>query len=650
VGLAAFVFGVCGICGAAGFSDGFPVDQAILARMTASLAHRGPDGSGTWVQGPVGLGHRRLSIVDLSEAGRQPMSNEDGTVWITYNGEVYNHLALRAELERKGHIFRSRTDTETLVHLYEEEGPAFVERLQGMFALAIHDQIRGELHLVRDRVGVKPLLYAQLPGGVVFGSEVRALLEHPSVTPDVDEEALYHYLTFAFAPAPMTMYRGIRKLRPAERITFRRDGSSTSEIYWSPLSPRVAEEVAAMEEPEIEERLLELLRGSISKRLMSDVPFGVFLSGGLDSTANVALMSELIDEPVRTYSTSPRGHPRHDELGHARLVAERFSTDHHEVPIDESDFDAYIPELVRVQDEPLSDWTAIPQHFVSQRARDTGTVVVQVGEGADELFHGYHGYSAHRRYVVPFQRLPASLRRRLGAFAASTTRRAGRGVRHGQLLEDAGRSSIPYWGGSICFRGQLKQELASGLHQGSDSLDFPAAYWHEAAEALPGADIFQRMSYIELKQRLPELLLMRLDRVAMASSVEGREPFLDHELVEFALALPPSMKFRNGVGKHALRRAVEGIVPREVLERRKQGFGTPMAEWMRGAFGERARTTVARSTLMERGLLDRDVADRLFVAHLAGAGDWSYHLWNLYTLAAWHDHWIADRDELAHAA
>jgi asparagine synthase (glutamine-hydrolysing) len=636
---------MCGITGVLALSDDFGVDAAIVRRMADTLTHRGPDDAGTWHEPRerVAFGHRRLSIVDLSSAGHQPMSNEDGSVWITYNGEVYNHAALRAELEAKGHRYRSSTDTETIVHLYEEEGPRCVERLEGMFAFAIWDKRRRELFLARDRIGVKPLYYAPLSNGILFGSETKAIVAHPSFTTELNEEALVDYLTFAFAPTPSTMFRGVRKLAPAERMTITADGRITSDIYWHPLCDEVALQIADTSEEELEEHLLSMLRTSISKRMMSDVPFGVFLSGGIDSSTNVALMSELMDEPVRTFSTAPRGHPKYDELAPARVVAQHFGTEHHEVMLDESDLEAFLPELIEKQDEPLADWTCIPQHLVSKLARDNGTPVVQVGEGADELFHGYNGYADHRRYFVPFQRyLPPVGRRIVARGLVAATRRLGRGMRHAEALSDAAHSPLPYWGGSICFRGDLKAEiLGPAMPQRRDSLMLIEQLWRDADGRELDADLFQRMTYVEMKQRLSELLLQRLDRVAMMSSVEGREPFLDHELVEFVMALPPRMKYRDRTGKYILRRAVRDLLPPEILNRPKQGFGTPMVEWLRGPFGRQAQAAVARSGLIERGFLNADPLNRLFEEHISGRADWSYHLWNVYNACTWHDRWIA---------
>ena len=637
---------MCGISGILGFADSFPVSEALAREMATSQRHRGPDDEGVWVDRAhrVALSHRRLSIIDLSAAGHQPMSNEDGTVWITYNGEIYNHETLRAELEAKGHTYHSRTDTETILHLYEEEGTNCVARLDGMFAFAIWDERRRRLLLARDRLGVKPLLYAQLPQGLVFGSEVRAILQHPAVHPELDEDAFYDYLTFAFAPAPRTLFKGIHKLGAAGYMVVGADGRIQRERYWSPWSAEAAASVRGMAEAEMVRHTRGLLADSIEKRMMSDVPFGVFLSGGVDSSTNVALMAERSSQPIRTFSTAPKGHARYDELSYARMVVKRFGTDHHEVVIDENDLAAYIPQLIEHQDEPTSDWTAIPQHFVTKLARDTDTPVVQVGEGADEIFHGYKGYADHRRWVVPFQRrVPDWAQRPIGGAAVWLTHRLGRGIRHGEAIYDAAASPTPYWGGALCFRGPLKDRIVGDDAGRADSRRIPEAVWREAEEECPEADLFQKMTYVELKQRLSELLLMRLDRITMASSVEGRDPFLDHRLVEFVVALPPQMKYRDGNGKYVLKRAMRGTLPDEILDRRKQGFGTPMPEWLRSEFGELAERTVMSSALRERGLLDMDQVLRLFGAHRAGRGDWSYQLWNLYSVSAWYDRWVAGR-------
>jgi asparagine synthase (glutamine-hydrolysing) len=641
---------MCGICGILATSDSFACDDDVVAAMRDTMAHRGPDDSGAWTSpdGRVAFGHRRLSIVDLSPAGHCPMPNEDGTVWITYNGEVYNHAELRPELEAKGHVYRSHCDTETILHLYEEEGPRCVERLEGMFGFAIWDARRRELFLARDRLGIKPLYYAQPPGGFLFSSEIKALLEHPAISPDLDEEAFQHYLTFVCTPAPLTMFKGIRKLAPGERMVVRADGTiRLHETYWSPLSARAMDEVAGMGEDELQERLIELLRGSIAKHMMSDVPFGVFLSGGVDSSTNVALMSELMDQPVRTFSVAFEDHERYNELDWARRVAKQFGTDHHEVVIDWDDAESFLPELIHHQDEPIADWVCVPLYYVAKLARDSGTIVVQVGEGADEIFHGYQKYvdyvRAHRRFWGPFSRIPRPVRMAAGRAATSLSRRTNRGVIPAQQLAEAAAGRLPFWGGAIAWQGELKDQVLANGHARRDSYEVVDRLWQQAERDLPGADLLQKMTYLELRQRLSELLLMRVDKMTMATSVESRVPYLDHHLVEFALALPPRMKIRDEVGKWLLKRAVDGIIPSEIVHRKKQGFGAPVAEWFRAELGRRAQEQIRNSSLTERGLIDLDRVDRMWEAHRSGPVNWSFHLWNLYNVSAWHDYWVAGR-------
>jgi asparagine synthase (glutamine-hydrolysing) len=640
---------MCGICGVLAFNDSFACDERVIVAMRDTMTHRGPDDAGVWrsPNGRAALGHRRLSIVDVSHSGHQPMSNEDGSVWVAFNGEIYNHDELRPGLEARGHRYRSRCDTETIVHLYEEEGPRCVEQLDGMFALAVWDERRRELFLARDRLGKKPLYWTRSPAGLTFASEIKALLRHPAVSPDLDVAAFHDYLTFVCTPAPSTMFAGISKLSPAERLTVSRDGNIHSEIYWSPVSSQITAELAGAGADELGERLLELLRASIAKRMMSDVPFGVFLSGGVDSSTNVALMSELMSEPVRTFSVAFHGHERYNELEYARQIARRFDTDHHEVLIDSDDLVSFLPEMVHHQDEPIADWVCVPLYYVSKLARDSGTIVVQVGEGSDELFHGYQNYidavARRRRYWEPFQRVPAPLRDLVAGTALGMARHTGRGALHAQYVADAAAGRLPFWGGAICYTGELKRQILGANGDRPDAYRVVRALWEEAEREDPGADLLQKMTFLELKQRLAELLLMRVDKMTMATSVEARVPFLDRELVEFALALPMDMKVRGGVGKWLLKRTVDGLLPSDIVHRKKQGFGAPVAEWFRGDLGDRAQREIRDSSLAERGLLDYARIDRLWAEHRSGRMDWSFHLWNLYNVSAWHDHWVAGR-------
>ena len=643
---------MCGITGIFEFGarEG-RVDEPTLLRMRESLIHRGPDDAGLYISPDrsLGFGHRRLSIIDLSPAGRQPMSNEDGTVWITFNGEIYNHLELRAELEKKGHVYRSRTDTETLVHLYEEEGVDFVRRIEGDFALAIWDARQRQLCLVRDRLGVKPLYYAVLPGAILFGSEIKAILAHPRMSRQIDRAALYHYLTFVAAPAPRTLFQGVHKLPPATRLIVDADGRTRTETYWDPFETPI-EDAAQRGDPDAcAARIGQLLERAIGARMMSDVPFGVFLSGGLDSSANVALMSRLMDRPVRTFSVGFRDHPAYNEFTYARQVAALFKTEHHEVEIGWRDLLEAMPRLVFHQDEPIADWVCVPLHFVSELAKSTGTTVIQVGEGSDEQFFGYEGYRrAYLEHVKTFQRLlrlPRSVRRGAYQAARGLAHVLQRGGDRLEMLRKAADDETLFWGGIIAWtEGDKRRLLMPGARAGLEGLtshEVVLEFDRRARKALPDADFGQRMIYLELKNRLAELLLMRVDKITMASSIEARVPFLDHRLVEFSLQIPTDMKLLEGRTKYLLKKAMTGILPDNIIHRPKQGFGAPVSEWFRGDLYGPAMSGVLGSRLREEGFFDYDHIRALFQAHKDGRRDHGWQLWTLYNLSRWYDYWIA---------
>ena len=646
---------MCGISGLFEFgsSDG-RVDERIVTRMRDTLTHRGPDDAGLWVSPDrrVGFGHRRLSIIDLTPAGRQPMTNEDGTVWITFNGEIYNHLELRAGLEKRGHVYRSRTDTETLLHLYEEEGPGMVQRIEGDFAFAIWDMKAKRLLLARDRLGVKPLYYAMLPGAFLFGSEIMAVLAHPRMGRQIDRAALYHYLTFVASPAPRTLFQGVRKLPPATLLTVEANGASRTETYWDPLAGP-PDEIALSGDPErIAARIRTLLEDAIRKRMMSDVPFGVFLSGGLDSSANVALMSRLMDRPVRTFSVGFRDHPSYNEFEHARKVATLFGTEHHEVSIGSQDLIEAMPSLVYHQDEPIADWVCVPLHFVSALARRHGTTVIQVGEGSDEQFFGYEGYRrAYQDHRGPFERLlrwPRPMRRGAYTAARSLARALGRGGDRLELMRKAAADETLFWGGAIAWtesdKARLLSPQARAALTGLSSHEVVLDHDREARRLRPTADLGQRMIYLELKNRLAELLLMRVDKITMASSIEARVPFLDHRLVEFSMHVPTDLKLLEGRTKYLLKRAMEGILPESIIHRPKQGFGAPVSEWLRGDLYRPAAAAVLGSRLRDEGFFDYGHVAALFKDHKEGRRDHGWHLYTLYNLSLWYDTWIAGRE------
>jgi asparagine synthase (glutamine-hydrolysing) len=640
---------MCGICGIweYGASKG-RVELSLVERMRDEMRHRGPDdeGASLFDGGRLGLGFRRLSIIDLSAAGNQPMRGcESKQVWIVFNGEIYNHAELRRGLEQHGHQYASRTDTETILHLYEERGLDFVNEIEGDFAIALWDAERGQLVLARDRVGVKPLYFYNQDGRFIFASEIKAILQHPAVTPEIDEDSLYHYLTFLTTPAPRTLFRNIQKLPAGHMLVVKRDGATETTQYWDAL-PNPA--LPDRSEADHQEEILRLLRDSIRKRMMSDVPFGVFLSGGVDSSANVALMSELMSQPVRTYTVGFADNEELNELESARAVAKRFGTDHHEVIIGQEDMQKFLPDLIFHQDEPLADPVCVPLYYVSRLARETGTIVVQVGEGADEIFAGYDWFRKYVRINDQFwqqaEKLPLSLRHSLAAMAKPLMEASFYKRTAIELTRRLGAGEPLFWGGAIVFdedfkRRVLSSEMSAEVN-GLSSYDAVKDHLDHVARVRPDSDFAARMSYLELKLRLPELLLMRVDKMTMATSVEARVPFLDHHLVEYAMSLPVDLKIKGTSGKHILKRALEKVLPPDLLYRRKRGFGAPVREWFRGAGSEVLSGHIMNSSMRKRGLLNYEFIARLLGEHRRGARDWSFHLWALLNVSLWYDRWI----------
>ena len=631
---------MCGICGVLNLApDADAVSEPLLRRMTDSLRHRGPDADGFYVapDQSLGLGFRRLSIVDLV-TGDQPMANEDGSVWLVFNGEIYNHAAHRPGLEARGHRFRSRCDAEVILHLYEDLGPDCVHELRGMFAFAIWDSRRRQLLLARDRIGVKPLYFARTPGALLFGSEIKALFEHGGISPRLNEAALSLYLTFAATPAPQTLFEGIQKLPPGHRLLVDQPtGTQRLERYWEPL-PDPRERAMIRDPEEYVQRLGTLVRESIGLRMMSDVPYGAFLSGGVDSSLNVALMAELADRPVSTFSVAIEGDPASDELVFARKVAERYGTRHHEVVIGEKDFLEYLPNLVWHQDEPLADPVCVPLHAISEAARTSGTRVIQVGEGSDELFSGYTSYAFftdfHRRVWRPYMHLPGPLRRAAASSLGPllTLDKADvllRGADHGEL----------FWGGAVPFYDAHKRRLLGGVNDAAGR-QAVAAMYAEIDRQVPGATQLDRMIGIELRQRLPELLLMRVDKVTMGSSLEARVPYLDHKLVEFALAIPASVKYRDSVTKWVLKRVAERVgLPRSLVYRPKRGFCGSASNMLSARLLERAESDILDSEFA-RSRFDLNFVRAMFAEQRAGRADHNFRVWTLWNLVAWHARWL----------
>ena len=640
---------MCGICGVweYGAAQG-NVDRALVERMRDVMTHRGPDDAGELIfdEARGGFGFRRLSIIDLSEAGHQPMRGCTDRLWLVFNGEIYNHAALREGLEQRGHVYASRTDSETILHLYEERGLDFVHALEGDYAIALWDADREQLVLARDRAGVKPLYFYQQNGRFIFASEIKAILEHPAVTPEVNEEALYHYLTFVTTPAPQTLFRQIQKLPAGHMLVIDRAGEARITQYWDalpPLSPIVRSET------EHQQNILELLRSSIKKRMMADVPFGVFLSGGVDSSANVALMSELMTQPVRTFTVGFHDTEELNELESARAISKRFGTNHHEVMIGRAEMLKFLPELVFHQDEPIADPVCVPLYYVSKLARDTGTIVVQVGEGSDEIFAGYDWFRTYLKIEERFwrhaERTPIAARRAAAALAGPVVQKLLKKRMASELVRRLGANESLFWGGAVVFDETMKPRVLSpemrGRYNGFSTHDVVRQYLETVAAARPDSDYAARMTYLELKLRLPELLLMRVDKITMATSVEARVPFLDHHLIEYAMGLPRSLKVKGATGKHILKRALESVLPKDVLYQPKRGFGAPTREWFRGPEGDSLIQQLMNSSIRKRNFFDYGFIERLADEHRREQRDWSANLWCLLNLSVWYDRWIA---------
>lgn len=643
---------MCGICGVWEYgaaATGARVEAALIERMRDQMTHRGPDDSGELIfdEGRGGLGFRRLSIIDLSEAGHQPMRGCNSRVWLVFNGEIYNHARLREGLEERGHVYASRTDSETILHLYEERGLDFVHDIEGDYAIALWDSEREQLVLVRDRIGVKPLYFYHAQGRFIFASEIKAILQHPAVTPEVDEESLYHYLTFLTTPAPRTLFQNIQKIPAGHMLIIGRDGSLDLRQYWDALPPAQSDTVLGSEE-EHKTEILRLLRASITKRMMSDVPFGVFLSGGVDSSANVALMAEQMSRPVQTFTVGFRDHEEFNELESARRIARDFGTNHHEVIIAEEEMQKFLPDLVFHQDEPIADPVCVPLYYVSRLARDSGTIVVQVGEGSDEIFSGYDKYvrilRIYERFWQHAERVPKGIRRAASAVAHPALVKTGRMQTANELLRRLGANEPLFWGGVVVYDETSKPRVLSERMRREwgerSSLEVVRPLLEHIERERPRSDFLARMTYLELKLRLPELLLMRVDKITMATSVEARVPFLDHHLVEYAMGVPRSLKVEGRSGKHILKRALEDVLPHDLLYSPKRGFGAPIRAWFRDGLGEWFDSHLMNSRMRKREFFDYAYIARMLDEHRRGAHDWSFHLWCLLNLSLWYERWI----------
>ncbi len=632
---------MCGLAGVLSFHDSaFQVSSTYLEGMIETMVHRGPDGAGTWISHDrrVGLGHRRLSIIDLSTAASQPMSNEDGSVWVVFNGEIYNHAEIRDELQRiGGHQWKTdHSDTEVILHAFEEWGIDCLHRFRGMFAIALWDGRRRQLWLIRDRIGIKPLYYSVHHGRITFASEIKALLRDPQQDRALDEEALYHFLSFLTPPAPQTLFQGIRKLPGGTWLRVREDGSIQETRYWDVLDH--TEPLLNRSEEEIAERIVDELRTAVQLRKVSDVPVGVFLSGGIDSSVNTALFSQGESGTVKCFSIGYDGDYRsyQNELHYARRMATFASAEYHERILTQNDLLDFLPMMVRLQDEPIADPVCVPVYYVSKLARDNGVTVCQVGEGSDELFCGYPAWKRRLR-LQHLGSLPVP--RAFKGMGLLGLRLAGRQEkREYEWLRRSFERLPVFWGGAEAFTETHKKSLLSprlrsrfaGFSSWETLKPIRRRFEDKAWEKSP----LQWMTFLDLNLRLPELLLMRVDKMSMGVSLEARVPFLDHKFVELAMSIPESVKTRNGELKHILKKAVRGLIPDELIDRKKQGFGVPVYEWFLDRLGEFARTELI-AFCQETDFLCRDA-----VVQLLEQRD-GPRAWYLLNLALWWKQYIS---------
>ena len=594
---------MCGFAGYYNLSKTGEVQEQLLNAMQEKISHRGPDDHGVWVSDDkqVGFSHRRLSIVDLSSRGHQPMLDAKNRVVISFNGEIYNYRKLRKYLEFQGYRFSSDTDTEVILYAYLKWGIDCIKQFDGMFAFSLFDLEKNELYLVRDRIGIKPHYFSQQNGVLSFASEIKALWELPWNKKEISSQAFYHYLTFMVTPAPYTMYKNVYKL-PAG---FYAKVSAHKEIefheWYSPLNPEIKEDNDLVRDEEYcIERVEQLLIASAKKRMVADVPVGAFLSGGVDSSLNVALMAQFTNK-VKTFTVSFDDMPT-DDTKSAERIAKKFGTDHHHITIGEKDAFDFYEKMVYHLDEPLADAVCVPFYFVAKLARDNGVKVVQVGEGADELFYGYPTYmrykNIHDRFMSPLQKvLPKSVRKGIaGAVKGFFSKRPD----YVELTRNWAEKRKVLWGGAIAFGEHQKEQVLNahflqdsglfghdsivekiyaGMNQGRDSFDIVSYHLKQGHKSIPETDFMRSLLYLELKQRLPELLLMRADKMSMAVSVEARVPFLDHQLVEFMLQVPPSVNCRNNQNKYLLKKVAQRYLPHDIVYRKKVGFAAPTERW-----------------------------------------------------------------------
>ncbi len=624
---------MCGICGIIDYGGKKDINKQILTNMCAAMKHRGPDDEGIYIRGGVGLGHRRLKIIDLSEAGHQPISNEDGRVWLVFNGEIYNYRDLRQELESKGHLFKSNTDSETLLHLYEEYGEDCVKYLRGMFAFAVWDDNKQSLLLARDRVGKKPLLYTYANGVFCFASEFSALLESGLVRKEIDYNAIDYYLILSYIPAPLTIYKGVFKLLPAHTLILKGDGQIITSQYWN-LDYQKKIDIS---EEDAEGEVLRRLKEAVKIRMHSDVPLGAFLSGGIDSSTVVALMSQLSSGRIKTFSIGFE-EEEYSELKYARNIAEKFNTEHYELIVKPKALEV-LPLLVERYGEPYADSSCIPTYYVAETTRRHVTVALN-GDGGDELFAGYERYQGMVAAEI-YQRLPGLLKAMITGFArclpdsVNPKNRLKNFKRFVQAVNLNPAERYLRWLGifetgfknDTLYAESFRKNITS-----VNSLDYLTAYFNK----FDGLNMIDRVSLTDINTTLPNDYLVKVDIAAMANSLEGRSPFLDHKFMEFIVSLPAEYRMKGLTKKHILKKAISDLVPKENIYRRKMGFGVPVGEWFRNELKGFLCDTLLSERSFKRGYFNPQAIKDMVNLHISRKREYSLQLWSLLMLELWH--------------
>ena len=651
---------MCGITGIYIANNSLTIKEETLVSMRDSLISRGPDDKGIYISKDkkLGLGFRRLSIIDLSKKGNQPMSSEDKSIWLIFNGEIYNFQELREDLIIKGHHFKSRTDSEVILHLYEEKEEKCLEDLNGMFAFVIWDEKQQKLFAARDRIGIKPFYYYFKDGIFLFGSEIKAILKNSIVKREPDLEGISHYLTFASTPAPFTLFKNIKKLPAAHYLTLDKFGHLEINRYWSPLNNLSIQQLNNSKTSEEKEKYFiektkELLQDSVKSQMVSDVPFGCFLSGGIDSSTNAVLMSKAMGKPVETFSISYKDYPEFDEFQYSRKINELIKAKSHEAIVGPEEFLDWIDKMAAYSDDPNGDWVCFPVYYLAKMFRENGVIMGQVGEGSDELFNGYEKDLIYFKFWKRFWRYLEKLPKFIKIIPYQLSKLLPKNIADfpKELLRRLTYNKHLFYGGANAFTSYDKQFLLTESFKKQLPYDISDKVVEDIYQEIQNTeyriqntrfDFLQEYLYLELSLRLPELLLMRVDKMTSMNSLEARVPYLDYRLVELAFSIPQELKLKNNTTKYILKKAVEGIIPEEIINRKKKGFDAPISQWLRN--DEKIRNKIIEiiknSKIQKLNLFNDEYINKLFEDHLSKKRNNSFKIWNLATLSLWADHWL----------